>query len=320
MTKGLRRARFRGLATPWTHGASRQSRALVVAGGVIVLAFVLMAVFAPQLAKFDPTEISSDVRQAPSAKHPFGTNKLGMDIWSQAVWGARIAIQVVLASTLLGILIAVPLGLLSGYRGGKLDQALVLAMDAVYAFPGLLLAIVIQSLFKPGEIADSLHPLNPLGALLRYLEATPVLGVALAISVVYVPQYFRVIRNHVVSVKSEAFVEAARAIGAPDRVIVSRYVFANVISSVPVILTLNAADAILTLAGLGFLGYGLPPPTPEWGYNLSKAADEITFSPPIWWTSVFPGLMIVALVLGVTLLGEGLNDVYNPLLREKKEG
>lgn len=328
---------FRGLAGPWRHGASRQSRVLVVAGGVIVLAFVLMAVFAPQIARYDPTEINpEDARLPPSAEHWFGTSKLGFDIWSQAVWGARIALQVVIASTVLGILIAVPLGLLSGYRGGKLDQSLVLAMDAVYAFPGLLLAIVIQSLFKPAEIADRLEAwiaasggvahaakwivANPAASGFRYLDETPVLGVALAISVVYVPQYFRVIRNHVVSVKSETFVEAARAIGAPDRVVVSRYVFLNVVSSVPVILTLNAADAILTLAGLGFLGYGLPPPTPEWGYNLSKAADEITFSPPIWWTSVFPGLMIVALVLGVTLLGEGLNDVYNPLLREKKEG
>ncbi|MHB8605295.1 MAG: ABC transporter permease [Thermoplasmatota archaeon] len=322
-----------GLRRTWRYGASRQSRGLVIAGALITFAFIVLAIFAPFFAHFDPTLITGDFRQAPSAKHWFGTSKLGFDIWSQSVWGARIALQVVLASTLFAIVVAVPLGLFSGYWGGRVDRVLVLVMDSIYAFPGLLLAIVIQSVFRPATIAASLDArvaaasgvahfalavlLDPLAWLLRDLATTPILGVAFAISVVYIPQYFRVIRNHVVSVKSETYVEAAQAIGAPGRVVVFRYIFFNVVSSVPVILTLNAADAILTLAGLGFLGYGLPPPTPEWGYNLSRAADEITFAPPIWWTSVFPGLMIVMLVLGITLLGEGLNDVFNPLLKEK---
>lgn len=321
---------FESFRRPWRENASRHSKGIVIAGAIITGSFVLMAIFAPQLATHDPVVYTEDARAAPSGEHYFGTTRLGYDVWSQCVFGARIALQVVLASTLLSLVIALPLGLLSGYRGGKLDQTLVLVMDSIYAFPSLLLAIIFQSLFRPDIIAASMRGWAdgsllrealvwaPVGAM-QGLHQTPILSVAVAISVVYVPQYFRVIRNHVVAVKSEPYVEAARAIGAKPRTIVSKYVLFNVVQNVPVILTLNAADAILTLAGLGFLGYGLPPPTPEWGYNLSRAAGEITFSPPIWWTSVFPGLFIVLLVLGITLLGEGLNDVYNPLLREGKK-
>jgi peptide/nickel transport system permease protein len=292
---------------PWREGAGTQAKILVVAGGILVLAFLVMAVFAPRIAPYDPTKITGDFRQPPSPTHWFGTTRLGFDVWSQCVFGARIAVEVVLVSTLIAALVAVPLGLVSGYFAGWLDRALVLVMDSLYAFPGLLVAIIISSI---------VHPERFLGFLGK--DISPIVSVAISISVVYVPQYFRVIRNHVVSVKEEPFVEAARAIGARPRTIMGRYIFYNVIQSVPVILTLNAADAILTLAGLGFLGYGLPPPTPEWGYNLSIAAPEINILPtPIWWTSLFPGLMIVLLVLGITLLGEGINDVWNPLLREK---
>ena len=131
----------------------------------------------------------------------------------------------------------------------------------------------------------------------------------------YVPQYFRVVRNHTLSVKEEPFVEAARALGAKERTILSRYVFFNVVQSVPVILTLNAADAILTLASLGFLGYGVQPPTPEWGYDISQAITDVASG--IWWTAFWPGIAIVVLVTGLTLVGEGLNDVINPLLRAR---
>lgn len=308
------RASMGRFAKTWHEGAGIQSKILFVTGGIIVLAFILMAIFAPLLATDDPTALTGDVRQEPSWRHPFGTSRLGFDIWSQAVFGARIALEVVVVSTLLAGIIAVPLGLFSGYVGGKLDSTLVLIMDSIYAFPGLLVAIIISSIVRPQRFIEPFFP----GAAKDFAS---IVAVALAISVVYIPQYFRVIRNHVVSVKQEPFVEAARAIGAPRRVILTKYVFFNVVQSVPVILTLNAADAILTLAALGFLGYGLPPPTPEWGYNLSRAASEISLTlpdgTPIWWTSVFPGLMIVLLVLGITLLGEAINDIWNPLLRER---
>jgi peptide/nickel transport system permease protein len=134
---------------------------------------------------------------------------------------------------------------------------------------------------------------------------------------VYIPQYFRVVRNHVISVREEAYVEAARAIGAPRRTIIGRYVFSNVIQNVPPIATLNAAEAILTLAALGFLGYGIQPTeAAEWGYDLQRAIDDAGAG--IWWTGLFPGLAIVLLVTGFTLVGEGLNDVLNPRIRHRR--
>lgn len=190
----------------------------------------------------------------------------------------------------------VPLGLLSGYRGGRLDRLLVTVMDAVYVFPPLLLAIVVsfvlQAYFRPGVPAA-----------------------AAAVGLVYIPQYFRVVRNHTLSVKEEPFVEAARSPGARERTVIGRYVFFNVVQSVPVILTLNAAEAILTLAALGFLGYGVQPPTPEWGYDISQATTDVASG--VWWTAFWPGMAIITLVTGLTLVGEGLNDVLNPLLRAR---
>jgi peptide/nickel transport system permease protein len=170
-------------------------------------------------------------------------------------------------------------------------------MDSLFAFPYLLLAIVIAFL-----LSDKF--------------GQGVLTAAIAISVVYVPQYFRVVRNHVISVREESYVEAARALGAKPRTVIRRYVLQNVIQNVPVIATLNAADAILTLAALGFLGYGIQPTdAAEWGYDLQRAIADTGAG--IWWTGLFPGLAIVALVTGLTLLGEGLNDVLNPVLRRR---
>ena len=170
-------------------------------------------------------------------------------------------------------------------------------MDSLFAFPYLLLAIVIAFL-----LADKI--------------GRGVASAAIAISIVYIPQYFRVVRNHVISVREESYVEAARALGAKPRTIIRKYVLQNVIQSVPVIATLNAADAILTLAALGFLGYGIQPTdAAEWGYDLQRAIADAGAG--IWWTGLFPGLAIVALVTGLTLLGEGLNDVLNPVLRRR---
>jgi peptide/nickel transport system permease protein len=199
----------------------------------------------------------------------------------------------------LGLAVGVPLGLISGYLGGKLDRGLVLVNDALFAFPYLLLAIVIAFL-----LADK-------------LPGEGIVTAAVAITVVYVPQYFRVVRNHVISVREESYVEAARALGAPRRTIIRRYVLSNVIQNVPALATLNAADAILTLAALGFLGYGIQPTeAAEWGYDINRAIDDAGAG--IWWTGLFPGLAIVLLVTGFTLVGEGLNDVLNPLIRKRR--
>jgi len=173
----------------------------------------------------------------------------------------------------------------------------VLLMDAMLAFPFLLLAIVIAFLLS-GSIGRG------------------ILTAAVAITVAYIPLYFRVIRNHVISIKEESYVEAARALGARPFTVIRKYVFFNVIQNVPPLATLNAADAILLLAALGFLGYGIQPTeAAEWGYDIQRAVSDTASG--IWWTGVFPGLAIVLLVTGLTLLGEGLNETINPVLRKR---
>jgi peptide/nickel transport system permease protein len=275
---------------------------LLYTGIVIVVVFLILAIFAPLIAPYGFDQVESDgvrfAKQAsPTWSHPFGTTVQSTDVLSRVVWGARTAIEVVLLAVTFSIAIGVPLGLISGYVGGKLDRFLVLINDALFAFPYLLLAIVIAFL-----LSDSI--------------GQGIFSAAIAITVVYIPQYFRVVRNHVIAVREENYVEAARALGAPRRTIISRYVFYNVIQNVPAIATLNAADAIATLAALGFLGYGIQPTeAAEWGYDLQRAIDDAGAG--IWWTGLFPGLAIVLLITGFTLVGEGMNDTLNPLIRER---
>jgi peptide/nickel transport system permease protein len=204
----------------------------------------------------------------------------------------------VVISLVFAITLGVPLGLLSGYFGGKLDRGLVLIMDALYAFPYLLLAIVIAFLLS-----------NSIGK--------GVLTAAIAITAAYVPLYFRVVRNQVIALREETYVEAARALGAKPFTIIRKYVFYNVVQNVPPIATLNAADAILLLTALGFLGYGIQPTdAAEWGYDISRAVSDSASG--IWWTALFPGVAIVLLVTGLTLVGEGLNETMNPVLRRRR--
>jgi peptide/nickel transport system permease protein len=276
---------------------------LLYIGTAIVALFLILAIFAPLIAPYGFDQVESGgtrfaKQAAPTWSHPFGTTVQSTDVLSRVIWGARTAVEVVVLSLVFSITIGVPLGLVSGYLGGKLDRALVLVNDALFAFPYLLLAIVIAFL-----LSDKL--------------GQGIVTAAVAITVVYVPQYFRVVRNHVISVREESYVEAARALGAPRRTIIRRYVLSNVIQNVPALATLNAADAILTLAALGFLGYGIQPTeAAEWGYDINRALDDAGAG--IWWTGVFPGLAIVFLVTGFTLVGDGLNDVLNPLIRKRR--
>ena len=279
------------------------ARWLLVTGLVITAAFVLLAIFAPWVAPYGFDQVAAHGHRFPKMApagpgHPLGTNDQFFDILSRVIWGARTAVNVVLLSVVLSVLIGVPFGLLSGFVGGWTDRLLVFFTDAMYAFPSLLLAIVFSFLLR-----------GPLGG--------GVLAAALSLTVIYIPQYFRVVRNTAVSAREASYIEAARAIGAKNRTIIGRYLFGNVIQSVPVIGTLNAADAIGTLAALGFLGLGIQPTqASEWGYDLSRALDDAAAG--IWWTTFWPGLAIVLLVAGLTLVGEGLNETVNPVLRKRR--
>ena len=278
------------------------TRVLLWTGAALTLFFVLVALLAPVISPYDFDQFRSDGRrfaqlEAPSVDHPMGTTVQSTDVMARVIWGTRTELKVVLVSLLLSLSIGVPLGLISGYFAGPLDRALVLVMDAMLAFPFLLLAIVIAFLLS-GSIGRGIFT------------------AAVAITVAYIPLYFRVIRNHVISIREESYVEAARAMGARPFTVIRKYVFFNVIQNVPPLATLNAADAILLLAALGFLGYGIQPTeAAEWGYDIQRAVSDTASG--IWWTGLYPGLAIVLLVTGLTLLGEGLNETINPVIRKR---
>ncbi len=270
---------------------------LLGVGLVLTIIFILIALFSPLLQAIGliqyPTDILSNYPlQAPSSGHWFGTNVRGYDVFSRTLFGTRAALSVVFLATGLSLVIGVPLGLISGYLGGKIDRVLLFLMDTLYTLPGLLLSVALAFVLGRG-----------------------IVNVAIAVSIAYIPQYFRVVRNQTASVKNELFIEAARAIGASPSRILSKYLFFNVVQSVPVLFTLNAADAILVLGGLGFLGLGLPEEVPEWGHDLKEALADL--STGIWWTTLFPGLAMTTMVVGLSLLGEGLSEIVNPLSRKR---
>jgi peptide/nickel transport system permease protein len=305
-TKGLR-ARLRGL--PIVHQL-RQSvglqRAMLIIGLTITGVFILTAALAPLLAPYGFAQLRDEdgsfgAQQEPSAKHLLGTTVGGFDVLSRVIWGTQTALLVIVVAVVLSIFLGVLLGLVSGYIGGWLDRVLVVVADAVYAFPSLLLAIIAAIAISGGQ--SSLWG--------------GIFAAALSITVVFIPQYLRVIRAETLRIKAEAYVESAKVIGTSSGRIMFQHVFRNATRSLPLIFTLNASEAILTLAGLGFLGFGIEPTSgSEWGYDLNKSLSDVTSG--IWWTSVFPGAAIVLVVLGITLVGESLNDLADPRLRTRR--
>ena len=287
----------RRLALPLVGPKATVSNTLMVAGLVVTLAFVVIALSAPLMQSWgwlqDPTTaLHNPIHQPPDSAHWFGTTRQGYDIFARTLFGSRAAWQVVLLATALSVVIGVPLGMVSGYLGGRLDRALLFFMDTIYTLPGLLLSVT-----------------------LAFVVGRGVVNAAIALSIAYIPQYYRVVRNHTVSVKTELFIEAAQAMGADPWTVLSRYLFLNVIQSVPVLFTLNAADAILVLGGLGFLGLGLPEQVPEWGADIRQALDALPTG--IWWPALFPGLALTLMVTGLSLVGEGLNELMNPRDRQR---
>jgi peptide/nickel transport system permease protein len=265
---------------------------LAIAGAVLLAIVVAMTFLAPYIAPYNPIVEIGPALQPPSSQYPMGTDHLGRDVYSRVLYGAIVALEVAALSMLLSSVVGTVFGLFSGFLGGKSDRLFSIVMDSIYAFPGLILAIAIAAMIGPG-----------------------IVNMSIAIAVVYIPTYFRMIRGQVLSIKEQLYVEAARALGASNSTILFRYIFSNIIPSLVVVLSLNVADAILTEAGLSFLGLGIPPPTPDWGFDLSKGKSFLPGG--YWWMITFPGIMIVIVVLGFSLLGEGLNEILNPRLRER---
>ena len=266
---------------------------IMIAGIVIIVLILTMTVFPHLFTHYSPTDQNAGGQmKAPSAAHIMGTDNLSRDMWARVVYGAQTILGVAIAAALLSAIIGIPLGLLSGFAGGVFDRVLSLVMDSVYSFPGLILAIAFAAILGPG-----------------------VINITLAVAVVYIPTYFRLVRGQTLSIKEEVYVEAARAIGARRATILSRYVFPNVIATVVVIVSLNIADAIMTEAALSYIGLGLPAGIPDWGMDLSMGKKFLPSG--VWWMITFPGLMIMLLALGFTMLGEGLAEILNPRLLER---
>jgi peptide/nickel transport system permease protein len=295
--------------TPVVHQL-RQSvglqRGMLVAGLVLTGIFLLTALLAPVLAPYGFADLRDEsglfgAHQRPSAAHPLGTTVGGFDVLSRVIFGARTAVLVIVIAVVASLFLGVLLGLVSGYLGGWLDRVLVVVADAIYAFPSLLLAIVVSIAVSGGQ-SDMW---------------SGVFSAAIAITVVFVPQYFRVIRAETIRIKAEAYVESAKVLGTSTARIMFRHVLRNATRSLPLIFTLNASEAILTLAGLGFLGFGIEQSSgAEWGFDLNRSLSDVTSG--IWWTSIFPGTAIVLVVLGLTLVGESLNDLADPRLRGRR--
>ncbi|MFK0001384.1 ABC transporter permease [Paenarthrobacter sp. NPDC090522] len=281
-------------------------RGMLVTGVLLSGLFVLTSIFAPLLAPYGYSQLSDasgsfPTQQAPSAKHLLGTTVGGYDVLSRVLWGSQTAVTVIVVSVAMSLFLGVALGLLSGYFGGWLDRILVVVADAIYAFPTLLLAIVISIVISRGQSSFW----------------GGIFSCAFSITVVFVPQYFRVIRAETIRLKAEPFVESAKVLGASSIRIIGRHIFKNATRTLPLMFTLNASEAILTLAGLGFLGFGIEPTSAaEWGFDLNKALADT--SSGIWWTGVFPGIAIVLTVLGLTLVGESINDLNDPRIRGRK--
>ena len=282
-------------------------RGMLIAGLVLTAILLLTALFAPLLAQYSwaQTQVGGvpfGAQQPPSAAHPLGTTVSGFDVLSRVIWGTRTAVAVIAAAVAASLFAGVLLGLLSGYLGGWLDRTLVMIADAVYAFPSLLLAIVMSIVISGGR-SDAWGG---------------ILSAAISITVVFIPQYFRVIRAETLRLKAEPFVESAKVIGAPTTRVLFGHIFRNATRTLPLIFTLNSSEAILTLAGLGFIGFGIEPTSAaEWGYDLNRSMSDVTSG--IWWTALFPGLAIVLSVLGITLVGESMNDLNDPRLRTRRK-
>jgi peptide/nickel transport system permease protein len=281
-------------------------RGMLVAGLVLTAIFLVLAAFAPWIAPYGFNQLSGPdgnfgAQQPPSAEHWLGTTVGGYDVFSRTIWGARTALLVIVVALVLSVFAGILLGLVSGYLGGWVDRVLVVIADAIYAFPTLLLAIVVAIAISGGQ--SGLWP--------------GVMAAAVSITVVFIPQYFRVVRSEVVRVKAEAFVESAKVIGASTPRIMFVHVLRNATRTLPVIVTLNASEAISTLAALGFLGFGIEPTAAaEWGYDLNKSISDVAAG--IWWTAIPPGTAIVLTILGITLIGESLNDLADPRLRARR--
>jgi peptide/nickel transport system permease protein len=277
----------RSLFAPFISKGS--GRGFMIVGLVIIVIVVGMSALAPFLGTQSPTTPGSCVDCPPSRLHPLGTDIGARDMLARVVWGGRFLLVVGVLAVLICMAIGVPLGLLSAYRGGMVDRVMTLLLDSIYAFPSLIFSLIIVIVF-----------------------GTSVLVYALAIAVVYIPSYFRVVRSQTLTVKELPYVDAAKSVGAGRFSTIGRYIWPNVIPSVVVVATINFADAILITAGLDFIGVG-DLLKPDWGVDLFYGRTAVLSG--AWWIIAMSGLMILLTTLAFSLISEGYAERTNPKLR-----
>lgn len=260
---------------------------LAVAGLVITIGYIFVGLFAPLIAPYDPSAIDVvNQYQPPSFAHPFGTDSFGRDIFSRVIYGTQISLRVATLSISFATVAGVLLGLTAGYYGGKVDEIIMRLMDVMFAFPGILLALVIIAILGPG------------------------LDKAIAaLAIVYTPIMARIARGSALSIREEEYVMAAESYGESTFGIMIRDMLPNMIAAVMVQATISFAFSILAEAGLSFLGLGAQPPTPSWGILISLGQSSVERAP---WVSLFPGLAIMSTVMGLNFLGDGLRDALDP--------
>jgi len=261
-------------------------------GAFIVVAIVVIGILAPFISPYDPNaqDLYSSL-EGPSLKHPFGVDLYGRDILSRVIWGARISLSISFTAVLISGILGIMLGAIAGYFEGIVDEIIMRAFDMLLSFPDILLAIAIVAILGPGKM-----------------------NLILALTIYSLPQFARITRGSVISEKNNEYVDAARLVGENNINILFRYILPNCISPIIVQGTMRMATAILVISGLGFLGLGIQPPTPEWGTDLSVARTYLRVAPHM---GIFPGLAIFITVMGFNFFGDGLNDALNPRLKDR---
>jgi peptide/nickel transport system permease protein len=278
-------------------------------GIAIVFLFLFIAIFAQDIAPYGFDERHTDCgdnricRQAPpSPEHLMGTNTIGWDLYSRVIYGAQIPFLMSIFAATLAFFIGIPIGLISGYYGGFADRIINAFMDLVYSFPSILFAITLSLFLSSVPFIGSEEDITP----------KIIIVVGFSVGLVYIPVFYKIVRSQVFQIKELPYIEAVRSIGASNRTIQTKYVLPNVIANPISLIPFPMVDAILTGAALAFLGIGLQAPTPDWGYDLTEGSRLITISP--WWVT-YPGLMVFLLAFAFALIGDALNDSYNPMLQ-----